>query len=240
VSARKQVERLAQVIAERQAALGHHRALLVAVSGIDGSGKSTLAPQLAAEIEALGLHAVTLTIDPWHTPASVRFSQEDPGEHFYRHAFRWSEMFDQLIEPLKRNRRVHLIAKVTRQPENDRVLRAYEFENVDVIVLEGIFLFKRELLHRYDVRCWVECSFETALARALRRNQEGLPPERLRQDYHNIYFAAQRAHFKRDLPHLTAEFLIDNDAADAPPASSPARGVAPVPLAEMEKADCCD
>jgi uridine kinase len=239
VSAREQLERLAKIMAQRQAALGKHRALLVAVSGIDGSGKSTVAPQLAAGIEALGLHAVTLTIDPWHTPTFVRFSKEDPGEHFYRHAFRWSEMFDHLIEPLQRNRRVHLTAEVTRLPENDRIQHTYAFENVDVVVLEGIFLFKRELLHRYDVRCWVECSFETALARALRRNQEGLSPEEIRRDYDKIYFAAQRVHFRRDLPHLTAEFLIDNDAADAPPASSPARGVAPVPLPEPEKADCC-
>ncbi len=211
----QQIENLARVVAERKRALRSDRALLVAMSGIDGSGKSTLAPQLAAAIGALGLNASKITLDPWHTPPSVRFSEEDPGGHFYRHAFRWSEMFDQLIEPLKRNRRINLTAEVTRQPENDRILRTYSYEDVDVMVLEGIFLFKRELLHHYDLRCWVECSFETTLARALRRNQEGLSPEEIRRDYDKIYFAAQRVHFQRDLPRVTAEFIIENDPRDA-------------------------
>jgi uridine kinase len=238
VNVTRQVENLAHVIAQRKRGLRSDRALLAAISGIDGSGKSTLALQLAAALGALGLHAVKITLDLWHTPPATRFSEEDPGGHFYQHAFRWSEMFEQLIEPLKRNRRVHLTAEVTRQPENDRILHTYAFENVDVIVLEGIFLFKREHLHRYDVRCWVECSFETALARALRRNQEGLSPEEIHRDYKEIYFYAQRAHFQRDLPRVTAEFIIENDADNATASSSAGRAVLPVSASEIEKADC--
>jgi uridine kinase len=50
------------------------------------------------------------------------------------------------------------------------------FDNVDLILLEGIFLFKRAHQQRYDFRLWIDCSFKTALERALRRSQEGLPP----------------------------------------------------------------
>src|SRR6266851_1176099 len=60
-------------------------------------------------------------------------------------------------------------------------------EGVDVVLLEGIFLFKRECCGRYDFRIWIECSFETALKHALARLQEGLPPEETTAAYERIY-----------------------------------------------------
>ena len=52
----------------------------------------------------------------------------------------------------------------------------YHFQDVDVILLEGIFLLKREFQQSYDLSVWIDCTFETALERALQRAQEGLPP----------------------------------------------------------------
>ena len=55
-------------------------------------------------------------------------------------------------------------------------------------MLEGIFLFKRELQQCYDFRLWIDCSFKTALERALSRLQEGLPPADTIAAYERIYF----------------------------------------------------
>jgi uridine kinase len=46
-------------------------------------------------------------------------------------------------------------------------------EEVDIIVLEGIYLLKHAYRHYFDLAFWVECTFETALQRALQRGQEG-------------------------------------------------------------------
>jgi pantothenate kinase len=48
----------------------------------------------------------------------------------------------------------------------------YDFAAVDVIVLEGIYLLKRRLQARYDLSIWIDCTVETALARAVARGQE--------------------------------------------------------------------
>jgi uridine kinase len=48
----------------------------------------------------------------------------------------------------------------------------YEFREVDVILLEGIFLLKQELRAHYDLSIWIDCSFKTALARAIARARE--------------------------------------------------------------------
>jgi uridine kinase len=113
----------------------------------------------------------------------------------------------------------------------------YQFDDIDIILLDGIFLLKREHRAHFDMTFWVDCSFETALARALERGQEGLPPEETVHAYQTIYFPAQRIHFIRDDPRRAADMIIPNDprltvvapACVTPPPSKGDDGIAPVP-----------
>jgi uridine kinase len=77
----------------------------------------------------------------------------------------------------------------------------YTFHDVDVIILEGIYLLKRVFRSYYDLAFWVECCFETALIRALRRGQEGLPLDETIRAYRTIYFPARYTHFALDAPN---------------------------------------
>lgn len=97
-----------------------------------------------------------------------------------------------------------------------------------MLLLEGIFLLKREHRHFYDVSAWVECSFETALERASARAQEGLSPIDTARAYESIYFPAQRIHLRRDDPRASADWILINDprlseSRDRPRASRAAR-----------------
>ncbi|MGH7629919.1 MAG: hypothetical protein ACREOF_11180 [Gemmatimonadales bacterium] len=80
-----------------------------------------------------------------------------------------------------------------------------------MVLLEGIFLFKRGLRAHYDLAVWLDCSLETALERALARGQEGLPPDETIRVYETIYFPAQQVHFERDDPRGSADLVLPND-----------------------------
>jgi len=75
---------------------------------------------------------------------------------------------------------------------------------------------KRDFRAQYDLSVWIECSFETALERAVSRGQEGLPPEETIRDYQTIYVPAQEIHFQRDDPKTEATLTINNDARLGP------------------------
>jgi uridine kinase len=186
-------------------------AVLVALSGIDGSGKTTLAATAAKTLEGHGVRTALIALDAWHTPWAVRYNATDPGRHFYRHAFRFDEFFGRLVDPLRRRRSLTLTLDLIRLADDAWVPHSYAFADVDVILLEGIFLLRRSLRRRYDLAFWVECSFDTALRRALARNQEHRPEAQLREDYERIYFAAQQYHIARDAPAASADGVIDND-----------------------------
>lgn len=85
------------------------------------------------------------------------------------------------------------------------------FDDVEVVLIDGIFLLRREFRSEFDLTIWVDCTFDTALRRALSRGQERLPPEDVVRDYETIYFAAQRIHSDRDEPRTYSDLIVRND-----------------------------
>jgi uridine kinase len=201
---------LARILAARERA-GGGRSVLVAMTGIDGAGKGYLSARLAGALRAEGVRVAGITIDGWLNLPARRFAAVDPAEHFYRHAIRFDEMFDRLVLPLRDRRSLRLEADLVEETATAYHRHLYDFEDVDVIVLEGIYLLKRGWQGLYDLSVWVDCSFETALARALARRQEGLSAEDTIAAYRTIYFPAQEIHLERDAPRSAATTIVSND-----------------------------
>jgi uridine kinase len=198
-------------IHRRAAALHRSRALLVGLSGIDGSGKGYLAERLTTRLRLKGIEAVGINVDGWLNLPDRRFDPARPAEHFYQHALRMDDLFERLILPLKATRRADIMMDFAEETATAYRRQRYRFEDVDVVLLEGIYLYKRQYRPHFDLAIWVECSFETALTRALARGQEGLPPDQTTAAYRTIYFPAQHLHFERDDPVGGADFLLPND-----------------------------
>jgi len=86
----------------------------------------------------------------------------------------------------------------------------YDFRDVDVILLEGIYLLKRAFRRHYNLALWVNCSFETALIRASDESRRVCRPMNHR-GIQTLYFPAQYIHFALDDPRSTADAILDND-----------------------------
>jgi uridine kinase len=198
-------------IERERRSLPAYRALLVGLTGIDGSGKGYIARQLTDALESRGHRVATINVDGWLSLPDVRFSKANPAEHFYLHALRLEEMFSTLVRPLRDRRGVRLAADVARETDSEYRQQLYEFVDIDVIVLEGIYLLKRAYQSEYDLSIWIDCSFETALQRAVARAQEGLAPDDTIAAYLKIYFPAQLIHAERDHPRDAASYILPND-----------------------------
>lgn len=200
-----------QILNARESAPAE-RSVLAAISGIDGCGKGYATARIVDLLEAKGLRVAAINVDGWLNLPGKRFGSSDPPEHFYLHAIRFEEMFTQLILPLRDRRSVRVSADYTEETATEYRSHVYEFEDIDVIALQGIYLLKRAFVSRYDLSVWIECSFDTALERALSRAQEGQPPEETARAYRAIYFPAQEIHFLRDDPKARATLIVNNDA----------------------------
>lgn len=200
------------MIARARQAKPGSQSLLVAITGIDGSGKGYITQQIARLLQELKMRVAAINIDGWLHLPSRRFDPENPGRHFYEHGIRLREMFDRLVLPLRTQRSLNLVAELTDATNAEEYrLHTYEFENVDVILLDGIFLLKKAYRKYFDLSFWIDCTFETALERALARDQEGLAPDALIHDYQTIYFPAERIHLTEDDPRSFATAILHND-----------------------------
>jgi len=188
-----------------------NKARLVALSGIDSSGKGHVAAKLVSMLGPAGGRVALIGVDGWLNLPEVRFSKTDPGGHFYRNGLRFEEMFSQLVDPLIRDGSVEVVADFAEETAHSYRKEHYLFQEVDTVLLEGVFLLRRDLRVRYDLKLWVESSFETALRRAIARGQEGLPPSETIAAFESIYFPAQRVHFAEDAPRASADLIIDNE-----------------------------
>lgn len=184
--------------------------LLVGISGIDASGKGFITAKLAEKLRDKNLNAANINIDGWLNLPHIRFNNENPGRHFYEFGIRFDEMFEKLIFPLQKNRSIKLTANFMEETAARYRKENYEFKNIDVILLEGIFLFKNEFKNYFDLKIWIECSFKTALKRAVSRSQENLSPEETVKAYETIYFPAQKIHFQNDKPRASADLIFHN------------------------------
>lgn len=205
------IEELCCSIIEKKESHDGGRLFTAAISGIDASGKGYVGRLLQEQLEKDGYKIANINIDPWQNPIPVRIQKENPAENVYENIFRWNDFFEQLIFPLQKNKRIYLETEGIRTDADIYYPLVYDFKNIDILLIEGIFLFKRKFLHYYDYKIWIECSFETGLTRAIKRNVEKLNEERLIHDYQTYYYAAQRLHFEKDDPKGNADIIFINE-----------------------------
>jgi uridine kinase len=205
------LEAAVEKIVDTRRSVPVQRSVLVAVTGIDSCGKGYVTAQIVNALQARGMRVAGINVDGWLNLPHLRFSNTSPAEHFYLHAIRFDQMFAELVLPLRDRRSLRVEAEYAEETATRYRTHVYEFDDVDVIVLEGIYLLKREFQSYYDLSFWIECSFDTALQQAIGRAQEGLPPEETVAAYRRIYFPAQEIHSGRDNPRAAATATINND-----------------------------
>ncbi|WP_257797941.1 uridine kinase family protein [Psychromonas sp. CD1] len=139
------------------------KAQIVAISGIEGAGKRVLTEKIA---EALRLEGIAVTIvhtEDWKTSESTRFNVMNSPEEYYLHAYRFSEMIEKLILPLK------LFGHVKTSVTLDNVMQpttvTYDVEKTDIVLIEGVYLLQEAYLDLYDYTCWVQSDYDAAYLR---------------------------------------------------------------------------
>jgi uridine kinase len=201
-------------LADRILSIPCDHTLRVAIDGIDAAGKTTLADELARNLNTRGLPIVRASIDDFHNPREFRYRRGPLSpEGYFLDSFNLSIVVNWLLAPLG--------------PDGDGRYRQALFDyRVDkrvhvpvrqapagaILLFDGVFLSRPELVDYWDFTIFVDVSFETSLLRGLARNQEtldslGAATQRYQQRYHR----GQHIYFERHRPKEKADVTIDNN-----------------------------
>lgn len=187
-----------------------HKPLLIAISGIEGGGKKYLAAKTAELLEVEDIRVALVRGLDWESPKDVRFNVMNSPEEYYLHAYRYDEMFEELIIPLK------LFGNLEKTITLDDVMSPrvidYNFTDIDIIIIEGVYLLQASYLDFYDYTCWIQSDFDTAYHNLKSLNKIEAYEEELINIFKRLLKPAAQYHIYTDDPqgHANAIFIDES------------------------------
>ena len=191
----------------------------IAIDGPDAAGKTTLADELAVVLRARGIEVIRASIDGFHLPRARRYRRgQYSAEGCYFDTFDYDALRRVLLDPLG--------------PHGDRRIRRAVFDHRTdtalsqpavtapehaVLLFDGVFLLRPELVDQWDMRIFVSVAFEEALGRARSRDQAlfGSVAE-VERRYRERYIPAQQLYLAAANPTQHADIIVYNDEPQRP------------------------
>lgn len=201
--------RPSQQIAEAILALPADRVRRVAIDGVDGAGKTHFADALATELTGRGAHVIRASADGFlETPRTRHRRGRDSAEGFFRDSFDYGRMCRLLLDPLSARGNREYVREVYDPKREREVKRLPELAPPDaILVLDGIFTHRDELIRYWDYSVWLECPFEVSIPRGAGRGYGDPDP---RSPKNRRYIEGQRLYMEECHPRERASIVIDN------------------------------
>jgi len=195
----------------------------VGIDGVDASGKTSLAEELAEHLQSCRRQIIRASIDGFHNPREVRYKKgRNSPEGYYLDSFDNKRAAEVLLNPLGPAGNLKFRTAVFDYRSNSEVISPIQQADRDaILIMEGVFLFRPELIDCWDLRMFVDVDFETTVDRAVRREVErdkswqGREAE-LKEQYHQRYVPGQKIYFDEAQPKQKADIVIDNSNFESP------------------------
>ena len=185
----------------------------VAVDGPPAAGKTTLADELAGLLRGQGRDVIRATIEDFLCPEEHRYRRgEHSPEGCYLDNHDYHALNRVLLDPLgpggSRRFQPAIYDRRTDTAVNPPVTTAAEDA---VLVFDGVFLMRPELIDRWDLRIFVSTAFEVTVDRALIREREVSSAAETERRWRKRYIPSQQLYFAKVHPTALADIVVHND-----------------------------
>jgi len=201
-------------LADLIAAIHLDHPVRVGIDGVDCAGKTVLADELIEPLQARGRGVIRASIDGFHNPRDVRHRQgRRSPKGYYEDSFNLDAILSCVLLPLG--------------PSGNREYRTVQFDFktdqlVDcaiqtaardaVLVFEGIFLHRPELLQQWDFTVFVDAGFDVTIRRAFARDRHLFQMEYgTRLIYQQRYIPGQKRYLEKQTPLRKANVVFRNN-----------------------------
>ncbi|MFI6479074.1 cytidylate kinase family protein [Nonomuraea sp. NPDC050663] len=212
------ISQLAEVIASVTTA----HPLRVAIDGPPAAGKTTLADELAAVLRAQERDVIRATVDDFLFPRARRYRRgRYSAESCYFDAHDRGALCRVLLDPLGPGGDRRIRETVYDRDTDARSAVSPTTASEDAVLLfDGVFLLRPELVDRWDLRVFVSVPFEETIDRArgrsaaVARSAEDLAE--VERSWRMRYIPSQRLYFAEARPIDHADIVVYNDQLERP------------------------
>jgi len=186
----------------------------VAIDGPDAAGKTTLAEELVPIIQSHNRSVIRASLDGFHNSRSLRHRRGPLSpEGFYYDSFDYPALIRDLLIPLGANGSGrYQTAVFDYRGDAVRQTVTQHAESNTILLFDGVFLLRSELISYWDFRIFVEASFAVTMARAEQRDVALFgSAEAVKLRYQQRYVPGQQLYFAECRPQERAQIVINND-----------------------------
>ncbi len=190
----------------------------VAVDGPPAAGKTTLADELAVVLRAQGRDVIRATIEGFLFPKAQRYRRgEYSAEGCYLDNHDYDALNRVLLDPLGPGGDRRFQHAVYDRTTDTALSPPVSTAPADaVLVFDGVFLLRPELIDRWDLRIFVSTAFEETVDRALIREQGVLSAADVERRWRERYIPSQQFYFASVRPTDQADIVVHNDKTQQP------------------------
>ncbi|MEV4636844.1 cytidylate kinase family protein [Actinoplanes sp. NPDC049548] len=190
----------------------------VAVDGPPAAGKTTLADELATVLRTRGRDVIRATIDDFLYPRAQRYPRgEYSAEGCYFDTHDYHALIRVLLDPLG--------------PGGDRRFQHAVYDHTAdtvlsppvmtapadaVLLFDGVFLMRPELIDRWDLRIFVSTTLEKTVDRAVVREGGVSSRADVERRWRERYIPSQRLYYATARPVDHADIVVHNDEPQRP------------------------
>ncbi|EJR64061.1 hypothetical protein IIO_01960 [Bacillus cereus VD115] len=185
----------------------------VGVSGITASGKTTFANELAEEMKKRGVPVTRASIDDFHNPRAIRYTQgKESARGYYEDAHDYIAFKERLLKPLGPNGNLQYETishnlKTDIPVHNEPLVTTQNM----ILIVDGTFLLKKDVEHLFDYKIFVDTDFEIARKRGAERETEAFGSyEEAEKMFLNRYHAACKMYKDEHNPKECADVVFRN------------------------------
>ena len=191
----------------------------VGVSGITASGKTTFANELAEEVKKRGVPVTRASIDDFHNPRAIRYTQgKESARGYYEDAHDYIAFKERLLKPLGPN------GNLSYETISHNLITDIPVQNAPlvappnmVLIVDGTFLLKKDIEPLFDYKIFVDTDFEIARKRGAKRETEAFGSyEEAEKMFLNRYHAACKMYIDEHNPKSCADVIFRNNNFDDP------------------------
>ncbi len=113
-----------------------------------------------------------------------------------------------IIQKLKSGSNQNFEIELYDKDNDNYFTKIYSVEQKTVIIVEGIFLQRKELQGIFDYMIYIDIPEDIRMNRVLKRDTYIGNEQQIIDKYQNRYFPAERHYFTEYCPNQTADFLI--------------------------------
>jgi len=191
----------------------------VGISGITASGKTTLANELAVELQTRKKNVIRTSIDHFHNPKCIRYRQgKESALGYYQDAHDYESFKQKLLIPLGPGGTFHYQTASLELATDQYVKPDMQVASKDMIlIVDGTFLFKKQLCDLYDFKIFVDTDFELARQRGAKREEQAFGSyEKSEAMFIKRYHAASKIYIDEHKPQFRADVVINNNNLNDP------------------------